>query len=49
MPQYMKDHPVYYAGPAKTPKGYASGCSGPPPPGVWIPASISSRKPAVRW
>ena len=25
MPQYMKDHIIYYAGPAKTPKGYASG------------------------
>ncbi|MGB7947473.1 MAG: fumarate hydratase, partial [Candidatus Binatia bacterium] len=25
MPQYMKDHPVYYAGPAKTPKGMPSG------------------------
>ena len=25
MPQYMKDHPVYYAGPAKTPEGYPSG------------------------
>ncbi len=29
MPQYMKDHPVYYAGPAKTPAGYASGSFGP--------------------
>jgi len=29
LPQYMKDHPVYYAGPAKTPKGYASGSFGP--------------------
>ena len=29
MPQYMKDHPVYYAGPAKTPVGYASGSFGP--------------------
>ena len=28
-PQYFKDHPVYYAGPAKTPKGYASGSFGP--------------------
>ena len=25
MPQYMKDHPVYYAGPAKTPEGMPSG------------------------
>ena len=29
LPQYMKDHPIYYAGPAKTPKGYASGSMGP--------------------
>ncbi|MFG2817783.1 fumarate hydratase [Kitasatospora sp. NPDC048365] len=29
MPQYMKDHPVYYAGPAKTPEGFASGSFGP--------------------
>jgi fumarate hydratase class I len=29
MPQYFKDHPVYYAGPAKTPTGMASGSFGP--------------------
>ena len=29
MPQYMKDYCVYYAGPAKTPEGYASGSFGP--------------------
>jgi fumarate hydratase, class I len=29
MPQYFKDHPVYYAGPAKTPQGMASGSFGP--------------------
>ncbi len=29
LPQYMKDHAVYYAGPAKTPKGFASGSFGP--------------------
>ena len=29
LPQYLKDHPVYYAGPAKTPLGYASGSFGP--------------------
>ena len=29
LPQYIKDHPVYYAGPAKTPKGMASGSFGP--------------------
>jgi fumarate hydratase, class I len=29
LPQYLKDHMVYYAGPAKTPAGYASGSFGP--------------------
>ncbi|MDP4675403.1 MAG: fumarate hydratase [Candidatus Nanopelagicales bacterium] len=29
MPQYLQDHAVYYAGPAKTPEGYASGSFGP--------------------
>ena len=29
MPRYLKDHPVYYAGPAKTPSGMASGSFGP--------------------
>ncbi len=29
LPQYFKDHPVYYAGPAKTPEGYPSGSFGP--------------------
>jgi len=29
LPQYMKDYCVYYAGPAKTPEGYASGSFGP--------------------
>jgi len=29
LPGYFKNHPVYYAGPAKTPKGYASGSFGP--------------------
>ncbi|GAA2800316.1 fumarate hydratase [Saccharopolyspora taberi] len=29
IPQYLRDHPVYYAGPAKTPDGYASGSFGP--------------------
>ena len=33
MPEYMRDYPVYYAGPAKTPKGYASGSFGPPTAG----------------
>ncbi len=29
LPQYFKDHAVYYAGPAKTPEGYVSGSFGP--------------------
>lgn len=29
MPEYFKNHPIYYAGPAKTPDGYASGSFGP--------------------
>ncbi len=29
MPEYMKNHPVMYAGPAKTPEGYACGSMGP--------------------
>jgi len=29
MPEYMREFPVYYAGPAKTPEGYASGSFGP--------------------
>jgi fumarate hydratase class I len=29
LPQYIKDHPIYYAGPAKTPAGMACGSMGP--------------------
>ncbi len=29
LPDYFKDHPIYYAGPAKKPEGYASGAFGP--------------------
>ena len=29
LPEYLRNHAVYYAGPAKTPKGYASGSFGP--------------------
>jgi len=29
MPEYLRDNPIYYAGPAKTPEGYASGSFGP--------------------
>ena len=33
MPQYFKDHPILYAGPAKTPEGYPCGSMGPRVPG----------------
>ena len=33
MPQYLKDHPIYYAGPAKTPAGMPCGSMGPTPAG----------------
>lgn len=29
LPDYFRDHPIYYAGPAKTPEGHASGAFGP--------------------
>lgn len=29
MPEYLQNHPIYYAGPAKTPEGYTSGSFGP--------------------
>ena len=49
MPQYLRDHAVYYAGPAKTPAGYASARSARPRPGGWTPTSSSSRRRAARW
>ena len=36
LPEYIKNHPVYYAGPAKTPAGKPSGSFGRPRPGAWI-------------
>ncbi len=49
MPDYFKNHPVYYAGPAKTPEGFASAPSGRPPRAGWIPSSTSSSPSAGRW
>jgi fumarate hydratase class I len=43
LPDYLKDHIIYYAGPAKTPDGYASGSFGPPRPAAWIPTCPSFR------
>ncbi|WP_411899743.1 fumarate hydratase C-terminal domain-containing protein, partial [Salmonella enterica] len=36
LPQYIKDHPIYYAVPAKTPSGDPSASSAPPPAGHLI-------------
>ncbi len=44
MPQYLKDHPVYYAGPAKTPRATRPAPSARPRPAVWTPTSSSSRR-----
>ena len=49
MPAYLRDHAVYYAGPAKTPTGMASAApSGRRRPGGWTPTSSSSRPRAAR-
>ena len=50
LPDYFKDHPVYYAGPAKTPGWLCPPApSGRPPPVAWTATSSSSRPPAARW
>ena len=49
LPDYFKNHPVYYAGPAKTPQVTPPARSGRPRPAAWIPSSPSSRPPAARW
>ena len=50
MPEYLRDHPVYYAGPAKTPDGHGVRArSARPRPAGWTPTSSSSRPPAARW
>ena len=47
LPSYFKDHCIYYAGPAKTPVGYATGAFGPTTAGRMDAMSIASRPPAV--
>ena len=42
LPDYLKNHPIYYAGPAKTPEGLASGSFGPTTAGEWIHTSTLS-------
>ena len=48
MPAYLRDHCVYYAGPAKTPDGLRVRVrSGRRPPAAWTPTSTSSRPRAA--
>ncbi|GAB3995688.1 hypothetical protein GCM10029992_13620 [Glycomyces albus] len=48
MPDYLRDHAVYYAGPAKTPRATPRARSGRPRPGAWTATSTGSRRPAAR-
>lgn len=48
MPQYLKDHPIYYAGPAKTPEGMASARSARLPQAAWTAMSTSSSRQEAR-
>ena len=49
MPEYFKNHPILYAGPAKTPEGYPCGSMGPTTANVWIHTLTSSRIMAPAW
>jgi fumarate hydratase class I len=49
LPDYFKNHPVYYAGPAKTPEGMASGHSAQPRLAAWIPMFQPFRPMAGQW
>ena len=49
MPSYLRDHPVYYAGPARRRPGTRPARSGRPRRGGWIPTSTGSRRRAARW
>ena len=46
LPAYMRDHPIYYAGPAKTPEGHASGAFGPTTAARMTPMFPSFRRRA---
>ncbi len=46
MPEYLRNHPVYYAGPAKTPAGMPSGSFGPTTAGRMDSLRRSVRRPA---
>ncbi len=47
LPAYLKDHAVYYAGPAKTPEGYARAPSARQRPAAWTHTSTNSKRLAV--
>ena len=51
LPQYAKDHPIYYAGPAKTPEGMPSGSFGPTTAGWTLTWTFScvTVAPTSRW
>jgi fumarate hydratase class I len=49
MPDYFKNHPIYYAGPAKTPEGYASGSFGPTTAGRMDAYVDQFQASAARW
>jgi fumarate hydratase class I len=46
LPQYVKDHPIYYAGPAKTPDGTPPAPLARPPQGAWTPTLICCSRTA---
>ncbi|VDZ66575.1 fumarate hydratase class I, anaerobic [Klebsiella aerogenes] len=49
LPQYVKDHPIYYAGPAKHPPVTPQVLSARPPQDEWIPTSICCNRTAPAW
>ena len=49
LPQYIKDHPIYYAGPAKTPAGMACGSMGPTTAGRMDRMLSCSRATVAAW
>lgn len=49
MPAYLRDHAVYYAGPAKTPEATLPARSARPRPAGWTATWSSSRPPGARW
>lgn len=49
LPDYLRDHPIYHAGPAKTPAGQASGAFGPTTAARMDPYVPTFRRRAPRW